>query len=67
MGSDARKDLEKIKIKNWSKVSMDREAWKKNAGQAKTQNELQLQVKKKKKKKKKKEEEEEEEEEKEEE
>ena len=35
MGGDARKDLEKMKIQNWSKMSTDREAWKKNcwAGQ----------------------------------
>jgi hypothetical protein len=40
MGGDARKDLEKMKIQNWSKISTDREAWKKTAGQAKTQKEL---------------------------
>jgi len=40
MDGDARKDLEKMKIQNWSKMSMDREVWKKPAGQAKTQKDL---------------------------
>jgi 1,2-phenylacetyl-CoA epoxidase PaaB subunit len=36
MGGDARKDLEKkMKIQNWSKMSMDREAWKKLLGRPK--------------------------------
>lgn len=29
-----------MKVQNWSKMSMDRQAWKKTAGQAKTQKEL---------------------------
>jgi hypothetical protein len=40
MGSDARKDLEKMKMQNWSKMSIDREGWKRTAGQTETQKEL---------------------------
>jgi len=48
MVGDARKDIENMKIQNWSKMSMDREAWKKTVGLDKTQNDLQHQEKEKK-------------------
>lgn len=37
---DIREDLENMKIKNWSKMGMDREAWKRTVQQAKTHKEL---------------------------
>ena len=43
---DVRADLGKMKIKNWNKMAMDREAWKRNAQHAKIHKELQHQVKK---------------------
>jgi hypothetical protein len=33
--NDVKADLEKMKIQNWSKMAMDREAWKRNFEQAK--------------------------------
>jgi hypothetical protein len=37
---DVRADGRKIKIQNWSKIAMDREAWKRIVEQAQTHKEL---------------------------
>lgn len=37
MEDDVREDLGRMKIQNWSKISMDREAWKRYVELAKTQ------------------------------
>jgi hypothetical protein len=34
---DFREDMGRMKIQNWSKTTMDRETWKRNVEQAKTQ------------------------------
>lgn len=39
-------DTGKIKNQNWSKMTVDREAWKRIVDQAKTKNDLQRQEKK---------------------
>jgi hypothetical protein len=38
--NDVRADLGKMKIQNWSKIAMGREAWKRIGEQAKTHKEL---------------------------
>jgi len=38
--ADVRANLGKMKIQNWCKMTMDREAWNRSAEQAKTHKEL---------------------------